>query len=120
MKTILKYFWIVEYNDGTALPQFDPDTGKENLFKTINQSKMIRFGIYPFSFEFSKKIDCGVPSLLSKIVINLNNTDKLFFRRRNYIERRGRIECRHIEYLLGTQDYVLHIDEFGNIEVKKE
>lgn len=27
----LRYFWIAEYDDGMALPQFDPETGLENL-----------------------------------------------------------------------------------------
>ena len=119
---MLKYFWIAEYNDGLALPQFDFDTGIENLFKEINQSKLIRFGLYTFSFVLSEKVSCSTPSLISlKYVINLTKNDKLFFCRRNYIEIKGKTEYRYIEYLLGIQEkYILHIDEFGNIEIKKE
>jgi len=115
----LKYFWIAEYKDGTALPQFDLETGKENLFKDIDQSKIVRFGLYPFTLELSKKIDCGdLNPFLPKFVINLSKEDKLFFVRRNYIKIQGTKENRYIEYLLGTQNYVLHINESGNTEVK--
>lgn len=115
----LKYFWIAEYNDKTALPQFDPETGNENLFKDIDQSKLIRFGLYPFSKELSRKVPCSVSDLLPKFVINLSSEDKLVYLRRNYIEKIGSKENRFIKYLLGTQSYVLYIDEFGNTEIKR-
>ena len=115
----LKYFWIAEYNDGTALPQFDLESGNENLFKEIDQSRLIRFGLYPFTLELSKKVECSdLNLLLPKFVINLKKEDKLFFARRNYIQMQGTRENRYIEYLLGTQNYVLHINESGNVEVK--
>jgi hypothetical protein len=120
MITKLKYFWIAEYNDGNALPQFDPETGIENLFKNIDQTKLIRFGLYPFTMELSKKVNCSdFNPFLRKIVINLDG-NKLIFKRRNYIIIQGIKEKRHIEYLLGTKDYILYIDESGNLEVKKE
>ncbi len=118
---LIPYFWIAQYKDGKALPQFDPITGVENLFKNIDQSNLIRFGLYLFSPELSDKVPCSVSNpLLEHIVINLNNEDKLVFIRRNYIQRSGNHENRFVEYLLGTQDYILYIDSFGNIEVKKE
>lgn len=119
MNPKLKYFWIAEYNDGTALPQFDLESGNENLFKDIDHSKIIRFGLYPFTVELSKKVECSdLNPFLPKFVINLKSNDKLFFVRRNYIEMCGTTENRYIEYLLGNQNYVLHIDESGNVEVK--
>lgn len=119
---MLKYFWIAEYKDGTALPQFDPDTGKEYLFKEINQSKVVRFSLYPFTFELSRKVNCSIANTFLPIFnINLNDDDKLYFRRRNYIERSRNSENRYIEYLLGIEGkYIMHIDEFGNTEIKKE
>ena len=56
---MLKYFWIAEYKD-SALPQFDPETGKENLFKEIDQSKLIRFGLYPFSIKLWNKVEGSI------------------------------------------------------------
>ena len=52
----LVYFWIAEYTDGSALPQFDPETGKENKFSEVDQQKLKRFGWYPFSAKLAKKI----------------------------------------------------------------
>lgn len=117
----IPYFWIAQYKDGQALPQFDPVTGVENLFKDIDQSNLIRFGLYPFSSELSAKVSCSISNpLLEQIVINLDKDDKLVFLRRNYIQRSRNKENRFMEYLLGTQNYILYIDGFGNIEVKKE
>lgn len=116
---MLKYFWIAEYNDKTALPQFDPETGKENLFKDIDQSKLVRFGWYPFPEELTKKVTGSISNpFLPKYVINLNKDDILIARRRTYIQLRGHQESRYIDYLLGTQKYLICIDEFGNVEVR--
>jgi len=52
----LVYFLIAEYNDDSALPQFDPETYRENLFRDIDKSKLKAFGWYPFSEEFAKKL----------------------------------------------------------------
>lgn len=117
----LKYFWVAEYNDGTALPQFDPDTGDEYKFDKIDQSNLVKFGLYPFPAELSQKVNNSSTNIfLPKFTVNLENDDKLLFRRRNYIVKRGRVEHRYTEYLLGTQNYVLHIDEFGNTDVKNK
>lgn len=121
MSAKLKFFWIAEYNDSTALPQFDPETGIENLFKEIKQSELIKFGLYPFTLELSKKVNCSdFNPFLPKFIINIKSEDKLIYLRRNHIVRQGNKESRFIEYLLGTQNYVLRIDEFGNVEVKGE
>ena len=55
MSAVIKYFWIAEYNDGQALPQFDPMSGKENMFSEIDMDKLVSFGWYPFSHEFAFK-----------------------------------------------------------------
>ena len=52
----LVYFWIAEYNDGIALPQFDPESGRENGFADVDHSKLKHFGWYPFTPELEKKI----------------------------------------------------------------
>ena len=115
----LRYFWIAEYKDGTALPQFDPETGDENLFSEINQSNLIRFGWYPFSEELSKKAENSLYNpFLPKYILNIKQDDKLVAKRRNYIERIGQIENRKTEYLLGNQNFTMIIDEYGNVEVK--
>ena len=71
-KPKLHLFWIAEYHacpsgeaqgDGQALPQFDPDTGEEHLFKEVDQSKLKRFGWYSFPYEMISKIPEAVLNL---------------------------------------------------------
>jgi hypothetical protein len=52
----LTYFWIAHYDDGTVLPQFDLDTGKENQFLKVEKNRLVKFGYYPFSVDFGRKI----------------------------------------------------------------
>jgi hypothetical protein len=42
-------FWIAEYTDGSVLCQFDPTTGRESLFKNVDQTRLRSFGWYPVS-----------------------------------------------------------------------
>ena len=69
-KPILHLFWIAEYQDGTALSQFDPDTGEEHLFKNVDQAKLKRFGWYAFPLELANKVACAAhnPRLTSYTV----------------------------------------------------
>jgi Zn ribbon nucleic-acid-binding protein len=43
------FFWIAEYTDGSCLCQFDPKSGLEAKFKSIDQSRLRSFGWYPVS-----------------------------------------------------------------------
>lgn len=52
----LVYYWIAHYNDGTSYLQFNPLTYKENKFEGIDNNRLIKFGLYPFS----KKLAEGV------------------------------------------------------------
>jgi len=121
----LVYFWIAEYNDGTALSQFDPETGKENLFKNIDQSRLKRFGWYPFNWDVAEKIyeACNlivVPSSLPFHVVELEPNDRLVAKRENtlrYVLANGQVESREIVYVLGVEGKkVLRIKEDGTTE----
>jgi len=87
----LVYMWVAEYRDGTALPQFDPETGLENRFAKVNESKLCRFGWYPFSSEMAAKIlkvqgMIVIPTRNLSHTVELKEGDKLFAVRRNHIE----------------------------------
>ena len=121
----LVYFWIAEYNDGTALSQFDPETGKENLFKNIDQSRLKRFGWYPFNLDLAEKIYEAyslivVPSSLPFHVVELKPNDRLVAKRENtlrYVLANGQVESREIVYILGVEGKkVLRIKEDGTTE----
>ncbi|MCW4016816.1 MAG: hypothetical protein NWF06_10635 [Candidatus Bathyarchaeota archaeon] len=120
----LVYFWIAEYTDGSALPQFDPETGKENMFLEVNQQKLERFGWYPFSMELFQKIlktekILVVPTKNPSYTISLEQGDKLVAYRTNTIKLRihkGGAAHKPIVYVLGVEGkQVMHIDEGGNL-----
>lgn len=115
----LSFFWIAEYSNNQVLPQFDFKTGKENLFSEIDQNKLVKFGWYPFPLSLSKLVNGAIYNpILSNYILNIRPIDKLFACRRNYIQRDGRTEKRYSEYILGNQDFILVINENGNVEVK--
>ncbi len=78
----LVYFWIAEYKNGKALPQFDPQTGHENKFDLVDIPKLKSFGWYPFPPKFankvwqSSKVVC-VPSTLPVYTLILHEGKKL-------------------------------------------
>lgn len=113
----LVYMWIAEYRDGTALPQFDPDTGEEIRFANIDQSRLCRFGWYPFSAEMVAKMSVVAISTRNSIhTVELKPGDKLFAVRRNHIEfnLRGGIRRKATLYLLGVEGgKVIEIGEDG-------
>ena len=114
--------WIAEYRDGTALPQFDPETGLENRFALVDHSKLVRFGWYPFSVEVAAKIQgmIVVPSRNPSYVVDLKEGDRLVAVRRNHIEfsvRRGGTRRVASIYLLGIEGgKVLEIREDGKCQ----
>lgn len=115
----LVYMWIAEYGDGTALPQFDPETGRENKFSDVDQSRLCRFGWYPFSIEFAAKVPVlAVPTANPPHVIELKKSDNLVAARRNRVEIRlgGGIHRGETFYLLGVEGKeVKRIGEDGRV-----
>jgi hypothetical protein len=50
---IVEMFWVAEYNNGKALPQFNPFTGEENSFSKVDHKSVIRFWWLPISYKMS-------------------------------------------------------------------
>jgi len=75
----IPYFWIAFYDNDTCLPQFDLNTGKQHLFKEINQSKLVRFGWYPLTLNLANIL--GKPfyhnDYLTPIIIELLPNQRL-------------------------------------------
>lgn len=120
----LVYFWIAEYTDGSALPQFDPETGRENRFSEVDQRKLERFGCYPFTPELAKKIyDADgilvIPTSSKSYVIEIQNGQKLVAHRTCSIKlhmHNGGVERGETVYVLGVEGgKILRIDEEGNV-----
>ena len=120
----LVYFWIAEYTDGSSLPQFDPETGKENRFKEVDHKKLHRFGWYPFSLKLAKKILKAekmalIPSRNPSYTVTMNEGDRLVAYRTNTIKlqmRKGGVDHEKTVYVLGVEGgKVLQIDEEGKV-----
>ena len=118
----LVYFWIAEYSGGSAFPQFDPETGEENLFRDVDQSKLKRFGWYPFTPGLAKKIYEAegilvIPTCNRPYVIEIQNGQKLVAHRTCSIKMRmrsGGIERGETVYVLGVENgKILQINESG-------
>ena len=88
----LVFFWIATYNDGTALPQFDPKTYSANKITDIDQSRLVKIGWYPFSFSFAKELnDRGTlvvaNPLLPKYEILIEDNKRFILFTRNFISQ---------------------------------
>jgi len=122
----LTYFWVAEYSDGSALPQFDPKTGKENLFSRVDHTRLVRFGWYPFTPEMARKVFeaegvHAVPTNNSPHVIELKDGEKLIAHRTNTIRFSisGGVSRHETVYMLGKAGgQVTRISEHGKVKVR--
>ena len=104
--TSLKYYWVATYTDGMTHPQFNLD-GTENMWKDVDQNKVVKVSWCQFSRKLSSKIE--IPTNWSlfprKHSVDYTITDKIFIVRRNHIDFSARGEKgRRIEYILGKND----------------
>lgn len=118
------YFWIAEYNDGSALPQFDPKTGRENKFSEVDHQKLKRFGWYPFSLNLAQKVrktekTVVVPTRNPSYTVSVEKDDMLVAYRTNTVKlqmRKGGVDRGETVYVLGVEGgKVLQINEEGNV-----
>lgn len=84
------YMWIATYEDGQALPQFDPETGKENRFARVDLSRVVKIGWYPILEEMAAKILQGsrvvtIPRKNPVYEINLKEGQMPYIRRTTVI-----------------------------------
>ena len=117
----LRLFWVAWYDkpfpagDAETLPQFDffnEKTGKENLFKEINQARLKSFVLFPFAPEQAEMVNRGgearaEPAILPRYVVHLSDGKRLIYVRRNVVTFRDlekpQLVRRGIIYLLGWQ-----------------
>lgn len=120
----LVYFWIAEYTDGSALPQFDPETGKENRFSEVDNQKLMRFGWYPFTPQLAQRIlesekTVVVPSRNPSYAITVDDDDRLVAYRTNTVRLqmlKGSVVNGETVYVLGVEGKkILQINEEGNV-----
>ena len=120
----LVYFWIAEYTDGTALPQFDVETGKENKFGEVDHQRLKRFGWYPFSLKLAQKIletekTVVVPTRNPSYTVSLKEDDKLVACRTSTVSlhmRKEGVDYEETVYVLGVDGRkTVKINEAGKI-----
>lgn len=118
------YFWIAEYVDGSALPQFDPETGMENRFAEVDQLKLRRFGWHPFSLKLAQKIleaekTVVVPTGNPSYTVSVESGEALVAYRTNTVKlrmRKGGVRHEATVYVLGVEGgKMLQISEEGNV-----
>ena len=115
----LVYFWIAEYNDKTSLTQFDPKTGIENLFGSINQSKLTKFYLVPFTKPFAELVNVVSTPVESKDInsylVELKEGDKLEYKRTVLVCLSNTVQYGVI-YKLGKNGMIWSINSNGEIQ----
>jgi len=124
---ILHMFWIAEYQDGTALPQFDPDTGEEHLFSEVQQHRLVRFGWYAFPHKLASKVAYAAhnPRLTSYTVDIPPGGTLVAHRTTSITFKPSTLSIEHHEadeYVLGLKaegcQLLIHIYTDGRVELK--
>lgn len=88
----LRFIWLVEFNNGNCISQFDPDTGKENQWKNINTGRIAKLSWVTISIELSQKIleAEGIytyPNIIPEVyTVKYEKSEIPLIYRRNYIE----------------------------------
>ena len=55
-RPIIEMMWVVQYNNGKALAQYDPRTGQENQFRIVDHKNVTRIAWIPISADLAKHI----------------------------------------------------------------
>ena len=90
----LIYMWFAQCSDGKALSQFNFNTGEETLFKDLDQTKIVKFGLCPVSRELAVKINQlqGWEAIKSKLTLpyflmKLQPNQRLIYVRQNFMRQ---------------------------------
>jgi Zn finger protein HypA/HybF involved in hydrogenase expression len=88
----LVFFWVAFYRSGECLPQFDVQTGRENSFQDIDQIKLDKFGLFPFSPTLILKVNAAAGQIVAReaenlpfFIMKLEEGQRLINLRRNFI-----------------------------------
>ena len=119
----LSFFWVVEWVDGRAMMQFDPNTGKENRFsEVVKRNKLIRRAAWmPFPPPLASKVEERVLLLPVETLIGLEipADGELLLRRRVYLplgtgsSRRLPVAAHVVGYKRGLERVLLGVDSLG-------
>ena len=116
--TPLQYFWIIEYSDGTALPQFDPDTGIENKID-FDRDDIVRISWNPVTYEMKiadDKIIRDVGLDTRRIIVDIEESETPIIYRENHLSFTGSMAgLQRVKYIIGKrrgdQEFKIRIDD---------
>ena len=116
--TPLQYFWIIEYSDGTALPQFDPDTGIENKID-LDRDDIVRISWNPVTYEMKiadDKIIRDVGLDTRRIIVDIEESETPIIYRENHLSFTGSMAgLQRVKYIIGKrrgdQEFKIRIDD---------
>ena len=111
----LVYLWIAFYKDGNCFPQFDVETGRENSFQSIEQDKLTKFGLFPFSSGLVLKANSAAGYIVAReaenlpyFIMKLEEGQRLINVRRNFIHMFSYQHCDKCgfdwQYMLGHKE----------------
>lgn len=84
-RPIIEMFWLVEYDNGRSLAQFDPATGRENRFEWVNHKIVKRIAWLPISAALAQHISGARHNPRLKPYVIETRGGKGFVARRNAI-----------------------------------
>ena len=114
MKSNITYFWIAEFGD-ECLPQFDPESGKENMYSIVMNriDELTAIGWYPVTEKLCDIVtdDIVVPPTSAKpirITCKPGEGNRVRILRRNLIHYGiiHNIETRDIVFVIGIMDII--------------
>jgi DNA-directed RNA polymerase subunit RPC12/RpoP len=96
----LVFWWVAFYKTGECFPQFDIESGKENGFGSIDQTKLDRFGLFPFTPELAEKANNARGDVVARVgenlpffILKLEEGQRLINVRRNFINMYSYVVC---------------------------
>jgi hypothetical protein len=98
-------FWVAEYWDGNAVPQYDPFTQTENPFSQVDHKKVKRFWWLPVTPDMTEMFP-GIRynQLLTRHGVDLNGS-------KGFVARRVQMKMtRGLEPALVVKCYVIGIE----------
>jgi hypothetical protein len=91
-------FWIAYYADGTCLPQYDPESSQEHLWKEVDQSRITALAWHPFTEDLAKQLDArdvkvSVNPFMRTYRVELQHGDTVILNREQKLNHIGLIVC---------------------------
>jgi len=115
----MNLMWVAHYDNGDCLPQYDPETKKENMWSDVDKTRLVKLGYYPYNSDFQI-----IPIMSFELDIKEGFKPIIF--RRNSITVNVREEDKFgTEYILGYENgdgvkHLIGISDIGKVRIFTE